>query len=81
MAMIIESIELGLPHSRRLIPTRTQKMAKDTSAAAEKYNLLAAENYGNRLFCSTIHVTSNKSFIYEISHQMKQPLSEGSNDT
>jgi len=59
---------------------RTQKKAKDTSAAAERYNLLAAEKYGSRLFCSAIHVAVNKIFVYNISRQMKQPLAMCSND-
>jgi len=51
-----------------------KKTAKDISAVAEKYSLLAAENCGNRLFRSAIHVAANKNFVYDISRQMKQPL-------
>ena len=36
----------------------TKRMAKYTSAVAEKYGLLAAENYGNQVFFSAIHVAA-----------------------
>lgn len=54
-------------------------MAKDTMLAAEIYNLLANEQYSSKLHPSAIHLATNKRLIYDISRQMKTPMTVCSN--
>ena len=47
-----------------------QKMVKDTSVVTERYNFLAAEQYG-KLYRSAIHLATKKRLTYDISRQTK----------
>ena len=55
------------------------RVAKDASIVAEKYNLVAAEQYGI-LGGSAIHLATNKQVMYNISRQIKKPMLVCSND-
>lgn len=48
-------------------------MGKDASNIADKYNLLADEQYG-KLHGNTIHLATTKRLVYNILMQMKLPL-------
>ena len=75
-----EQFDIRVQRSR-LIPLKeadqhenAKQMAKDMMVVAEIYNLLANEQYGSRLYHTTIHLATNKILIYDISRQMKTPI-------
>ena len=57
-----------------------KRMAKDVSVVAERYNLVAAEQY-SKLHGSAIYLATNKRLACDISSQIKQPMSVCSNNT
>ena len=85
--LIMKNANDYLVHRIRPIPLteagqheNSKRMVRDVIVSAEIYNVLANEQYGNRLYVSVIWLATNKRLMYDKSRQMKKIMVVYSND-